>query len=221
MLKVTYKVAATFSLKNYADGNLLARSYEYPTTSTLRGALLASIIQRKGKQAAADLFFRLKETMLFVQVPETFARQQFLFNAISNKGVAGEKTVTTVKEVDSIRTVAIRELVKTKDIVFYIDETLDNVVEYLENINVLGNSESLVSLHAIERVDKMENILMETAAINYRDETVIYEDWDWLIKRDKKGIDKGLQFKDIYAYSGKNANKTRRKNCKLVKELAC
>lgn len=225
MLKVTYHVQGTFSLKNYADGHLSARSYPYATNSCIRGAILASMIQRKGKEYANDHFYRLKETLLFVQVPERYAVEQKRFRMLSNKAVTNRPVPSTIAETMSIVTVGMREVVKTSNVVFYIDETLEDIVEFLENIKVLGNSESLVSLESIERVSEMENVLLESQRVDYRNPAPLMENMDWTVirKEMKKGLgpDKGLSFTDIYAYSGKNHNKYRKMRCEVVEKMAC
>lgn len=225
MLKVTYNVPGTFSLKNYADGHLSARSYPYPTNSCIRGAILASMIQRKGKEYAKDHFYRLKETLLFVQVPQSYSVEQKRFRMLSNKALTNKPVAQTIADTRGIVTVGMREVVKTSSVVFYIDETIEDIVEFLENITVLGNSESLVSLKSIERVSEMKDILIETQSVNYRSSTPLMENMDWEVirKEMKKGLgpDKGLSFEDIYAYSGKNRNKYRKLRCTVIEKLAC
>lgn len=220
MLKVTFSVLGLFSLKNYNDGHMSSRSYPYATTSTIRGAILSAMIRRKGKEYAKDHFYNLKHVQIFVQHPEHYQTNQTKVRLLSNKSMglkAQEKIITNLENVNSVLSVGIREQIAVEEIVFYIDETLENTVEYLDNIQRIGNSESLVELKSIERVSRLENVLMPwNPSFGYDYE--LKEDWDWETKITKKENDKGLAFENIYLFSKKLANKNRKTIC-FVKDI--
>lgn len=203
MLKVTYKVLANFSLKRYKDGHLSSRSYPYATSSSLRGSILGSMIQRKGKKFAEENFHNLKNVQIFIQHPKSYTTNQAKMKMFSNSVYAkGGKEGTTV---------GIREYVSVKKIVFYIDETLPDIIEYLENINRIGNSESMVQLQSVEKVTTMENILMDwDKSMGFDMDLVENYDWDT--------SNKGMTFKKIYLFSKERGTVYVNKTC-FVKDV--
>ena len=76
MLKVTYKVPSSFSIKKFNDSHLQARSYEYPMLTTIRGAILSSIIERRGKAYAEKIFRKVKNAQIFIQYPKEYLINQ-------------------------------------------------------------------------------------------------------------------------------------------------
>lgn len=204
MLKVTYKVLANFSLKKYTDGHLSSRSYEYATTSSIRGCLLSSIIQRRGKKFAEENFHKLKNVQIFIQHPEDYVNTASKMKMFSNSSYNKSSD-------DMGTTIGIREYISVPEIVFYIDETLPNIIEYLENINRIGNSESMVQLKSIEKVSVMENILMEWHTTMGFEKTLVENyDWDTSIK--------GLSFENIYLFSQKKRKNNYKKLTCFIKE---
>lgn len=223
MIKVIYSVCSIFSLKKYNDSHLSARSYEYPMLSTIRGAILSSIIERKGRKVAEELFRKVKNAQIFIQYPETFNIGQQKIKRMSNNGYFAKYSEENKNKWENNFTVGIREVVATDKIVFYIDESIENILEYLVNIDRIGDSESLVILEKIERVTAMENILMEwNESVGY--DVKLYEVYDWKTKIKQKStgrgknktfteIDSGTSFEDRYIYSGTTKDNNIRRIC--------
>lgn len=219
MLKVTYNVLGLYSLKKYNDGHMSSRSYPHAITGTIRGALLSSMIRRKGKEYAKENFYKLKHAQIFIQHPKKYYINQTKVRLISNTAMTmkpEKKVFTNPADVNSVMSVGIREQVAVDTIVFYIDETIDCLVEYLDAVRRIGNSESLVELKSIEKVSKMENILMPwnpSMGLDYD----LTEDWDWETNmtkaKKKKEIkeDKGLTFEDIYLFTPQKKLKNKNK----------
>ena len=78
-----------------------------------------------------------------------------------NKGYEYNYSEDIIRDWEGKYTVGISEYVLTDKIVFYIDKSIDDIIELLVNIDRIGDSESLVILENIEEVDAMENILIE------------------------------------------------------------
>ena len=213
MLKVTYKVPSVFSIKKFNDSHLSARSYEYPMLTTIKGAILGSIIERKGRSFAEQIFRKLKNTQIFIQYPDSFMIGQQKIKRMSNKGYEHTYSEEAKRDWEGKYTVGIREYVYTDKIVFYIDESIDDIIEYLVNIDRIGDSESLVILESIERVNEMNNILVEwNESMGY--DTKIYELYDWETKLNKKGDkDSGMSFEDVYIFSEKKKSKYIKRLC--------
>ncbi|MDU1540039.1 MAG: type I-A CRISPR-associated protein Cas5a [Paeniclostridium sordellii] len=212
MLKVTYTVPSVFSIKKFNDSHLAARSYEYPMLTTIRGAILGSVIERKGRLAAEKIFRKLKNIQIFIQYPNSFTIGQQKIKRMSNKGYEYKYSEESKGDWEGKYTVGIREYVYTDKIVFYIDESIDDIIEYLVNIDRIGDSESLVMLESIEKVTEMENVLVEwNESIGY--DTRLYELYDWETKLNKKGDkDSGMNFEDVYIFS-------ENKKAKYIKRL--
>lgn len=203
MLKVTYKVPSVFSIKKFKDSPLLARSYEYPMLTTIRGAILSSMIERKGRIYAKDMFRKIKNAQIFIQYTEKCMINQFKIKRMSNKGYEFKQGEDSIRDWPKRYTVGIREYVLTDKIVFYIDETIPDIVELLANIDRIGDSESIVMLQSVEKVQKMENVLVEYNI--EMDDVELYELYDWSTNINKKKEDKGVSFDDVYIYSNTNA----------------
>ncbi|MDX5853139.1 hypothetical protein SIM22_03245 [Bacillus cereus group sp. BfR-BA-01363] len=223
MLKVTYKVNSLFSLKKYKDSHLLARSYEHPMLSTIRGAILASVIERSGKQKAEDLFYKIKNAQIFIQHPDKFHKTQQKITMLTNNSMTSKDTdkVQTFDDVNALTTVGIREFVNVKYLVFYIDESIPNLFAYLYNIDRIGNSESHVSLVSIEKVREMEHVLVEWDDSKGYD-VELFELYDWVTNLDAKGKkDKGTKFENIYIFSDKLKNVNRKRICYVEEVVPC
>lgn len=220
MLKVTYNVPSVFSIKKFKDSHLSARSYEYPMLTTIRGAILGSIIERRGRIVAEKMFRRIKNTQIFIQYQESFMIEKQKIKRMSNKGYEYKYSEETKRDWEGKYTVGIREYVYIDKIVFYIDESIDDIVEYLVNIDRIGDSESLVMLESIEKVTEMENILLEwNESIGY--DTKLYELYDWETKLNKKGDkDSGMSFNDVYIFSDNKKSKYIRRICYIKDKVA-
>ena len=220
MLKVTYKVPALFSLKKFNDSHLLARSYEYPMLTTIRGAILSSMIERKGKVYAEKMFRNIKNAQIFIQYPKEYMINQCKIKRMSNKGYEYKYSEDTIRDWEGKYTVGIREYVLTDKIVFYIDISIDDIIELLVNIDRIGDSESVVILENIEEVDVMENVLIEWNE-SLGDDIDLYELFDWETNLNKKGDkDKGMNFDDVYIYSSKKSPKYKKRLCYVKDKIA-
>ena len=193
MLKVNYKSTALFSLKKYKDSNLNCQSYEYPTVYAIRSAILGAIIQIEGMDKAKELFYKVKNSNIYVQYP-----QKYKTNVIKQKRY-GRSYYQSFDVMDRSKllnanwntVIGARQYVDLEDIVFYIDNMIPNIEIYLKNIDWLGTAESMVYLHSIEDANKIENILMKW---NGEDKVNTYEQHDWNSK---------TSFENIYMYSDK------------------
>lgn len=105
---------------------------------------------------------------------------------MSNKGYEYNYSEDIIRDWEGKYTVGIREYVLTDKIVFYIDKSIDDIIELLVNIDRIGDSESLVILENIEEVDAMENILIEWNE-SLGSDMDVYELYDWETKLNKKG----------------------------------
>lgn len=223
MYKITYHVNGLFSLKNYKDGHLLARSYPYVTNSCIRGAILSAMIQRFGVEAAEKGFADLKRIRLYPQMPAAYRINQIKKNMLSNPAMGNKTEVNTPSEVDSLRTVGIREFVDVREVVFYMDQLNPEIVECLENVSVLGVSESVVELKSIEQTDCMENVLMTVLPAEIDFEKELYEniDWETKLKKSKKIVDEGYAFADAYCYAQHRKHKYEKQHCQVMKAVHC
>lgn len=223
MYKITYHVNGLFSLKNYKDGHLLARSYPYVTNACIRGAILSAMIQRFGVAFAEKAFADLKSIRLYPQMPSAYRINQIKKNMISNPAMEKKAVSKTPADVDSSRTVGIREFVHVDEVVFYLERLNPEIVECLENISVLGASESVVELKSIEQTDCMENVLMTVLPEEIDFEKDLHENIDWETKLNGTRIvtDKGLAFSDAYCYSKERTHKYEKKHCQVMEEVYC
>lgn len=219
MIKVTYKLANLFSLRKFKDSNLCARSYEYPMLTTVRGALLGSLIQRKGVKFAKEHFRELEDIKIFIQVPKVFSKNQEKLRMFSNNSYS--KGNVLEKHTD-LRTMGVREYVYMDKIVFYVEDTLEYILELLVNIDRIGNSDSIVELESIEEVDSMENILVEwNEEIGY--DKKLYDLYDWnrddKLKAKKKKEEKN-RFDEKYLYSKIQKDNNKRFICYVEEKIA-
>lgn len=203
MLKVTYKLANLFSLRKFKDSNLCARSYEYPMITTIRGALLGSLIQRRGRKFAEKHFEELETIKIYVQVPQKFYKNEEKLRMFSNNSYAKGNVLEKYAD---LRTMGVREYVAMDKIVFYIDNSLEYIAELLVNIDRIGNSDSIVELEKIEEVEFMENVLLEwNEDIGY--DCKLYDLFDWNKegnnKKNSKKKEKQNRFFEKYIYSDK------------------
>lgn len=208
MLKVTYNLKTTFSLKNMDDGHLMARSHNTVTRSTVRGAIIASAFKYKGKKWTEEVFDRINCSLIFIQKPMYFSNQQEKRRLINNNALGGLKSEPKhFEDVDSLMTVGIREFVILDEVVFYIDETIPDIVELLSNITRLGNSESLVSLKSITKADRLENVYVDSETFDYKKEYIYDEDWH------------KATFNTVYAYDKKYKHTKQKVRCELIPKL--
>lgn len=223
MYKITYHVNGLFSLKNYKDGHLLARSYPYVTNACIRGAILSAMIQRFGVAFSESAFADLKSIRLYPQIPAAYRVNQIKKNMISNPAMEKNPVAKTPAEVDSSRTVGIREFVHVDEVVFYMERLNPEIVECLENISVLGASESVVELKSIEQTDCMENVLMTVLPEEIDFEKDLHENIDWKtkLKGTRNVIDEGLAFSDAYCYSKQRVHRYEKQHCQVMKEVYC
>lgn len=213
MIKVVYKVPGTFSLKKFKDSHLSARSYYYPMLTTIRGAILGSIIERKGKKYAESIFEDIKNLKIFVKCPpkSKYSINQEKIKRMTNKGysITGDSNLKN-REWDNYFTVGVREFVCIDEITFYIEGNIKDIEEHLVNIRRLGDSESIVILESIEKdVDKLENILMPwNEEIGY--EVDLHELYDW---------NDNVSFENRYIYSNKAKDDNKKIICYVEKEV--
>jgi len=189
MKKVTYELSGLFSLRQVDDSHLNARSYRYATKSAIRGAILSAVIQLDGVKKAKELFESIKQAEIYVQFPKEVSANLVKLRMASNQYYGKDQPDETTI------TVGVREFLHMDNIVFYIDNSIPNINLYLNNIDRIGDSNSIVFLSSIEEdVKKMENILVEW--IEERDgDQEVFEMTDW----DKKK----MNFENIYLYSNK------------------
>ncbi|AMN31031.1 hypothetical protein BFS06_12525 [Clostridium perfringens] len=204
MLKVTYKINNMFSLRKFGDSHLCARSYEYPMLTTIRGALLGSLIQRKGIKFAEDNFNSIAKVPIYIQIPKNFVINETKLRMLSNNYLTNSNNGSIAT------TVGIREYIVMDKLVFYIDDTgLDFLREVLVNIDRIGSSDSMVEIESMELVDFMENILVEwTEDIGF--DYKIYELYDWSDK---------TKFENRYIYSNKASDKNIKRNCYIKEKV--
>ncbi|MDF2881252.1 MAG: hypothetical protein K0R54_1809 [Clostridiaceae bacterium] len=202
--KVTFKTASLFSLKNYNDSHLNSRSYEYPMTYTLRGAILSSVIQLDGVEKAKELFHKIKNAIIYVQYPGEFVKNTVKLKLASNSYYGKQKEDEELEVGENITSVGVREFVDVDKIVFYIDNSISNLEMYLNNIEVIGNSDSMVYLESIEKVDKLENVLMPWVE-EVDGDCYLYEMYDWVSSK--------IKFEDIYLFSEKRNRKQEKRIC--------
>lgn len=216
MLKVTYQLKGTFSLKEANDGHLMARTTRHITRSTIRGALLAMAFAYKGDKWAEDNFYKIKEAAIFPQLTRNYGvhgekrsrigTKAMSKNVTSNEKKRAEARPNSSEGVGALTTVGNREYLYTESLSFYIDETIEDVVELLSNITRLGDSESLVELKSIEKVDKLENILMpQSEDFDYKKEYIYDTDWAHINK-----------FEYSNAYSEKYGRKAAQLRCEVM-----
>lgn len=209
VLKVTYDVLGLFSLKQYEMGHLSNESYPVPMKSTIRGAILAQMIQQEGRAYAESHFKELLELPIFIQQPEHFAHSQVLLNRITNKGVAAQGTISAPEDVDMYRTVGIRGMVHVTQVVFYIEDKMEGLERYLKSIPVLGDSESLVGLRSIEVVRTLTNVLLPFSP-DLGFGFTLQEVWDWPMKK---------KFSQAYGYSTNRSGANERTLCYVRDEI--
>lgn len=230
MLKITYKVKSTYSLKENDDGHLMARTMKHLSRSTIRGALLATAFKYKGREWTTEHIYEIKNAGIYPQKPNNYSVQKekralLTANAIQN-GINKDKKKkepfipVDKDDVDSYTTVGIREFLYTDTLTFYIDEIIEDVTELLSNITRLGNSESLVELQSIERINKLENVLIPTSSKETKglnDELAIVEGFDY----DQEYIydsdwHNNTELQHVDAYNEKYGRNTVRFRCKVM-----
>lgn len=208
MKKITYKTSNLFTLKHYNDSNLNCQSYEYPTIYAIKSAILGTIIRLEGIEQAKEKFIKLKNTNIYVQFPKEYCKSGQMIKRYANSyydGLSEEKRLDkTFIAGDSYTTMGFREYVFIDEIVFYIDNSLENIELYLKNIDFLGTAESLVYLDNIEEVDKMERVLIPIEE-NELDKEV-YEQHDYATN---------ITFDNVYMYSPSREHTHKTFMCKI------
>ena len=208
MKKVVYKTSNLFTLKRYNDNNLNCQSYQYPLSYTIKSAIIGSIIKVDGIEKAKDLFNKIKNMKIYVQFPKQFSKIGITQKRYSN---AYYGKFNKLDREDLIKsnwktTMGFREYIFTDEIVFYIDNSIDDIELYLKNIDALGTAESLVYLSSIEETNKLENVLVEW---NKEDRVNTFEQVDYTTK---------TTFDTVYMYSSKYKNISRRYMC-CIKDI--
>lgn len=199
-LKTTYKTSNLFSLKKYDHNNLNCQSYEYPTLYSIRSAILGTVIQLDGIETAKNLFYKIKNSIIYIKYPELFKKNGIKLKRYSNAFYEDESREKDLNrqaliECNFFTTMGFREFVNLDEIVFYIDQSIPNIETYLKNIDHLGTSDGLVYLDKIEKTNNLENILKEYCEENSNaNDEFIYENYDW---------DKKIEFENAYMYSKK------------------
>ena len=189
MKKITYKTSNLFSLKKYNHADNLAQTYEYPTIYGIRCAIIGAIIQTDGIEKAKELFFKVKNSNIYIQYPKLYFKTVIKQSRLKeNDKISKENKMTSNL---MIVTMGTREYLNLKEVVFYIDDLIPNIDMYLKNIDWIGNAESMVYLDKIEEVNLLENILKKWDKKNYVE---IFEQHDWNSK---------TSFDSIYTYSNK------------------
>lgn len=194
MKKITYRTSNLFSLKKYNHADTLAQSYEYPTIYGIRCAIIGAIIQTDGIEKAKELFFKVKNSNIYIQYPKLY------FKTVIKQSRLKTTDKRSKKEKDddekngitpnlTVSTMGAREYLDLKEVVFYIDNLIPNIEMYLKNIDWIGNAESMVYLDKIEEVNLLENILKKWDKKNCVE---IFEQHDWNSK---------TSFDSIYTYS--------------------
>lgn len=212
MKKITYKTSNLFTLKHYNDSNLNCQSYEYPTIYAIKSAILGAIIRLEGIEQAKEKFIKLKNMNIYVQFPKEYCKSGQMIKRYTNSyyGLPEEKKLDkTFIAQDSYTTMGFREYVLIDEIVFYIDNSLENIELYLKNIDFLGTAESLVYLDSIEEVSKMEGVLIPIEE-NELDK-VVYEQHDYATN---------TTFDNIYMYSPKRKHIHKTYMCK-IEDINC
>lgn len=204
MQKITFKTAGLFSLKKYNDSHLNSRSYEYPMAYTIRGAILSSVIQLEGVEKAKELFYKIKNAILYIQYPEAYVKDVAKLKLASNSYY--EKS--SDKE-EGLSSVGVREFVDMENIIFYIDNSIPNIEIYLKNIEYIGDSQSLVYLDGIETVREIERVLVEW--IREKDDDVdLFELYDWKTSK--------ITFDDVYLFNEKRSRRNQERKICYIKQ---
>lgn len=203
MKKVTYHLGGLFSVKKIDDSHLNARSYPYPLTSTIRGAIFASIIRLRGAEIAKELFNEVKNATIYIQFPKSYQVNQQKLRTTNNAFYSAKRGDV----IDTI--VGVREYIDMDKIVFYIDANIPELEVYLNNIEYIGKSTGLVSLEKVEDVEVMENVLISWNEERDGDQE-LYELVDWK---------NNTRFEDVYIYNGKGRSRSHfEKNYCMIKE---
>ena len=192
MLKINYKLSGLFSLKKYNDSNLKCQSYEYPTIYAIRSAILGSVIKIDGIDKAKELFHKIKNSNIYVEIPNDYKVNGVMQNRYSNSYYALFDVLDRDIIVNNTKTtMGFRQYIHMDNITIYMDNLIPDIEMYLKNIDNIGTSESLVYLDSIEEVDEMKNVLVEW---DKKSHCEIYEQYDW---------DSKSTFDNVYMYSKK------------------
>lgn len=208
MKKVIYKTSNIFTLKKYNDNNLNCQTYEYPTIYAIKSAILGSVIQIDGIEKAKDLFNKIKNMKVYVQFPYKYDKNEIFQKRYSNAYYKkyNELDRETLIKANWKTAMGFREYINLEEIVFYIDNSIDNIELYLKNIDFFGTAESMVYLHKIEESNKLENVLVKW---NKKDKVKTYEQADYTSK---------TTFDSVYMYSNKYKHTHNKYMC-VIKDI--
>lgn len=204
MNKVVYKTSNLFTLKKYENSNLNCQSYEYPTIYSIRSAILGAIIQLDGIDMANKLFHKVKNAVIYIQYPNNFKINGCRLKRFANSfyNLKDEDKIDRDKQIANnfCTSIGFREYVHLEKIVFYIDNSIENISLYLKNIDWIGTAESLVYLDSIEKTNTLNRVLKQSRSTEKRK----YEQYDWNSK---------AKFENVYMYSSQYG---RREQIKLM-----
>ena len=193
--KATYNFSNLFSLKHYNDNNLNCQSYKYPTIYGIRCAIIGSIIQVDGIEKAKELFYKVKNAIIYIQYPYEYKLNNIKLKRYRNSyykmkdGDELDRDKLLEPKISFHTSMGFRQHYHLPQITFYIDNSIPNLELYLKNIDWLGTAESLVYLDKIEQVSNMENVLCKWDSEN---DTELHEQHDFCPK---------TTFETIYMYS--------------------
>lgn len=195
MKKVTYKCSNLFTLKHYNDSNLNCQSYEYPTIYSIRSAIIGSIIQLDGIEKTKDLFYKVKNSIIYIQYPKEYKLNGTRLKRFANsyyKLKEEDKTdLNKLTQNNYNTTIGFRQYYSMPEIVFYITNSIPNLDLYLKNIDWIGTAESLVYLDNIQETNELENVMIKW---DNKSDVKIYEQHDYNTK---------TTFDTVYMYSDK------------------
>jgi hypothetical protein len=190
--KVTYELNGLFTLRKYKQGNLCHESYSIPMLSTLRSAIIGAIIKIDGLEKARELFYKVKNEVIYIQLPQEYSTSNQRLRRCSNSWYKKD-TEDIIENWQTYQTMGCKQFIIMNEIVFYIGNNIPNIELYLKNIDWIGSAESLVYLKDFNKTDTIENGLTQWNEI---EDTDIYEVYDWGIK---------TEFDNIYMFSDKKS----------------
>lgn len=200
MLKVKYKIPMLYEYKKYDDSHLCCQSYNNVQPYAIRSAILSTIIQLDGIEKAQELFYKIKNSNIYISKSSVQDVNSFRTLLYTNRHYSGESV--------GVQTTGAREKINLDEIVFYIDNLIPNLEVYLKNIDYFGASDSFVYLDSIEEVNTMEYVYTK-----WNDEIDVetYTIKDWSSK---------TTFESIYLFSPKRKHNNMSYVGKLEKKVS-
>ena len=183
MLKIKYNISMLFQYKKYNDSHLCCQSYTNIQPYAIRSAILGSIIQLEGIEKAKELFYKVKNSNIYIKDNNAYNINSMMLLLFANSHYKGSNI--------GCQQIGAKEKAYIDCIEFYIDNLIPDIELYLKNIEWLGSSDSLVYLDSIEKVDNMNNVYMKYEC-NDDVKSMIVHDWD-----------SKITFDDVYMYSDK------------------